>query len=207
MNRSNSRRKFLKRAALGTGLALAGAGLALRSSPAQAATYLGKYRGSVVTVTDPLQLGRIQAMVPAVLGSNPTGWALPAVPFAGAGHGLVLLPQVGDAVWIEFEQGDTNFPIWTGGWWSAGQLDPNDFTGAKRLLATETGHQILIDEGANMIQVLHAAGPTITLNGNSITLSVGATNLVISATGVYINNRLLAQGRTTPIVTELLLDD
>jgi hypothetical protein len=74
--------------------------------PAQA-EFLGKYRGVVAAVDDPLSLGRIRANVPAVLGAETTAWAMPALPFAGAEHGLVLLPEVGDNVWIEFENGDS----------------------------------------------------------------------------------------------------
>ena len=75
------------------------------------AAFWGKYRGTVVNVADPLSLGRIQAMVPDVSGTEVTPWALPALPFAGPGHGLFLLPEVNDEVWIEFEQGDPNNPI------------------------------------------------------------------------------------------------
>ena len=77
------------------------------------AEYLGKYRGTVVNNVDPMQRGRIQARCP-------TSWAScrhlgePCVPLAGEAMGVYIVPPIGAGVWIEFEQGDPDYPIWTG---------------------------------------------------------------------------------------------
>jgi uncharacterized protein involved in type VI secretion and phage assembly len=76
----------------------------------------GKYRGRVEDNNDPLKLGRIQALVPAVDGTT-TNWALPCAPYADPHAGVLLLPPVGSLVWIEFEAGDPNSPIWSGCFW------------------------------------------------------------------------------------------
>jgi uncharacterized protein involved in type VI secretion and phage assembly len=78
--------------------------------------FYGKYRGHVADNKDPLQLGRIRALVPAVDGMT-TNWALPCTPYAAAPAGLLFLPPVGALVWIEFEAGDPNHPIWSGCFW------------------------------------------------------------------------------------------
>lgn len=83
--------------------------------------YFGKYRGYVHRVDDPLKLGRIQAVVPRLLGDTPTGWAMPCTPYAGPDQGLFTVPDVGAGVWIEFEGGDLSSPIWSGMWWGAPQ--------------------------------------------------------------------------------------
>jgi hypothetical protein len=44
--------------------------------------HYGKYRGTVTENVDPMQLGRIQAMVPDVSGLLPSSWAMPCVPVA-----------------------------------------------------------------------------------------------------------------------------
>ena len=80
--------------------------------------FLGKFRGRVVDNADPLQIGRITAQVPDVLGDVPSTWALPCLPFTGRGSGQYVVPQVGAGVWVEFEQGDPSFSIWTGCWLS-----------------------------------------------------------------------------------------
>ena len=75
--------------------------------------FYGKYRGKVTDNTDPLMQGRIRANVPAVFGEEDTGWALPAAPYGGSGVGFFFVPPVDANVWIEFEGGDPDYPIWT----------------------------------------------------------------------------------------------
>lgn len=82
--------------------------------------HYGKHRGYVHAVEDPEGRGRIRAIVPALLGeSTPTGWAEPALPYAGPDQGLFTVPDLGAGCWIEFEQGDLSRPIWSGCWWGA----------------------------------------------------------------------------------------
>jgi len=78
----------------------------------------GKYCGIVIDNIDPAQIGRIMAQVPHALGEVPSSWALPCVPAAGIQAGCFIVPPIVSQVWIEFEQGDPDFPIWTGGFWS-----------------------------------------------------------------------------------------
>lgn len=77
----------------------------------------GKYRGTVINNVDPMQIGRIQAMVPDVAGFVPSTWAMPCVPVAGINNGLFTVPMIGSGVWIEFERGDPDYPVWVGGYW------------------------------------------------------------------------------------------
>jgi uncharacterized protein involved in type VI secretion and phage assembly len=79
--------------------------------------FYGKYRGTVINNVDPMQIGRIQAIVPDVSGVIPTSWAMPCLPGAGINTGVFTVPQIGSGVWIEFEQGDPDQPIWVGGYW------------------------------------------------------------------------------------------
>ena len=82
--------------------------------------FYGKYRGIVVSNEDPENLGRLKVKVPSVLGKDiVTGWAMPCVPYGGAANqGMLFIPQKDDGVWIEFEEGDLEFPIWTGTFWT-----------------------------------------------------------------------------------------
>jgi len=79
--------------------------------------FYGKYRAIVVNNVDPLQIGRIQVMVPDVNGFLPSTWAMPCVPVAGINTGVFTVPMIGSGVWIEFERGDIDYPIWVGGYW------------------------------------------------------------------------------------------
>ena len=86
--------------------------------------YYGKYRGTVFNNVDPELRGRIQALVPDVSALLPTSWALPCVPLATKEGGVFVIPEFGDAVWIEFEHGDPDYPIWVGGFWSTATAPP-----------------------------------------------------------------------------------
>lgn len=79
----------------------------------------GKYRGTVINNVDPMQIGRIQAMVPDLAGFVPGTWAMPCLPMAGINTGVFTVPMVGSGVWIEFERGDPDYPIWVGGYWGS----------------------------------------------------------------------------------------
>ncbi|MFI0408209.1 phage baseplate assembly protein V [Actinomadura sp. 3N508] len=85
----------------------------------KAKRYYGKYRATVVNNVDPLQIGRIQVIVPDVSSVAPTSWAMPCLPASGANSGVFTVPAMGAGVWVEFEQGDPDHPIWVGGYWGS----------------------------------------------------------------------------------------
>lgn len=76
--------------------------------------FFGKYRGRVTDNDDPLKVGRVKAKVPDLFGDEECGWALPCFPYAGAGVGCFMVPPVDAWVWVEFEYGNPDKPIWTG---------------------------------------------------------------------------------------------
>ncbi len=83
-------------------------------TPTQPPPHFGKFRGTVLNNTDPLEIGRILAQIPALPGIL-TNWAMPCVPYSAPGiTRTISIPPVGENVWIEFEAGNPNSPIWTG---------------------------------------------------------------------------------------------
>jgi hypothetical protein len=84
-----------------------------------ACDYKGKFRGKVLSTEDPMMAGRLLCEVPALPGSL-LNWALPCVPFAGIEQGFFAVPPEGSDVWVEFEQGDVDRPIWSGCYWETG---------------------------------------------------------------------------------------
>ncbi|MGH7185848.1 MAG: phage baseplate assembly protein V, partial [Pseudomonadota bacterium] len=152
-----------------------------------------KYRGLVTDVDDPDNRCRIRATVPAILGEYPCAWARPAMPFAGDGHGMVMLPAVGWGVWIEFEAGRLDNPIWSGAWWASGQRpDPQ---GPKvRVIVSENGHQVILDDASDEVKIVHGSGPEIKLTATEIVLTCGACDLKISNTEISLNNGLIKVG-------------
>jgi Type VI secretion system/phage-baseplate injector OB domain len=76
----------------------------------------------VIDDRDPLRQGRLRVEVPEVLGDQTLSWAMPCVPYAGPGVGLLATPPVGANVWVEFEAGMPDRPIWVGCFWGKGEL-------------------------------------------------------------------------------------
>lgn len=157
--------------------------------------YYGKYRGTVTDVDDPNDQCRIRAMVPALLGDAPLAWALPAAPFAGDGHGQVMLPEIGSGVWIEFEAGDINHPVWSGAWWAQGQR-PEPKGAGVRVVVSKNGHQVVLDDEADELRLKHGAvaGPEVVLRGDEIVLTMGACEITISNTSISLNQGQIKVG-------------
>ena len=150
--------------------------------------YYGKYRGTVTDIEDDTL--RIKAMVPAVLGEQATGWCMPCVPYAGDGVGFAFLPEVGAGVWIEFENGDVSYPIWTGCYWRAGEK-PSDAAPKVKTIVTVAGHKILLDDDGSTITITDSSDNKITLDSSGITLERGANKIEISDSEVKVNDGAL----------------
>jgi uncharacterized protein involved in type VI secretion and phage assembly len=142
--------------------------------------FYGKFRGTVMNNIDPMQLGRIMAIVPDVLGPVPTSWAMPCVPIAGKQMGTYMIPQIGAGVWIEFEQGDPDYPIWVGGYWGVVAEVP-----ALALAGNPVSPSIVLQTSLqNGIIISDLPGPT---GGIMLKSTTGAT-LIVNDTGIYIQN-------------------
>lgn len=139
--------------------------------------FFGKYRGTVTSIEDPLNMMRIRANVPDVLGDDESGWAMPCLPFAGSGMGFFALPKQGAGVWIEFEHGNPDYPIWSGCWvGSLVELPPLLLVPPykKLMIKTEGGNTVTLDD-------------TPGIGGITLETS-GGQKIVINALGIEINN-------------------
>jgi uncharacterized protein involved in type VI secretion and phage assembly len=168
-----------------------------RPNPPEPARFFGKYRGIVSDNQDPLQIGRIRARVPAVLGDQESGWALPCAPFAGSGAGMFVIPPTNANVWIEFENGDPDYPIWVGGFWgSLADLPPILLAPPyqKLIIQTNGGSSILLDDtpGIGGITLETSGGQKIVMTALGIEIDNGQ-GAIIKLTGpmVQVNNGAL----------------
>lgn len=162
-------------------------------------TFYGKYRGVVTDTLDPLMIGRVRARVEDVMGDRQSGWAMPCAPFGGDQTGFFAVPKVGAGVWIEFEQGDPDRPIWAGCWWGGVAEMPRTLIAPpppsnKLMLRTEAGHTILLDDtpGVGGITLETATGAKIAITGTGITIDngMGAT-ITLQGPQVSVNNGAL----------------
>ena len=159
-------------------------------------TFYGKYRGIVTDNQDPLMMGRVRARVPDVMGDQESGWAMPCAPFGGSNTGFFALPPSGAGVWIEFEHGDPDYPIWTGCFWAQGELPAtpaiaetkvlktdtatitlNDVPGAGGIaIETKTGMKIVMDISG--VEVTNGQGASIKLTFNQVSVNNGALEVM-----------------------------
>jgi len=160
--------------------------------------FYGKYRGVVTDNKDPRGLGRIRAKVQDVFGAEDSGWALPCLPYAGKGVGLYLVPPEKAFVWIEFEHGDPDYPIWTGCFWAEGevpaQADEKEDMPQKKVLKTDVGTITLNDsssEGGITIETNKDPKMKIVINKEGIEINNGKATIKLNKKRVSINGNAL----------------
>ncbi len=85
--------------------------------------FYGKYRGTCVNNVDPMQIGRIQVIGPRRLLGHPAARGrCRASRSPGSRTASSPCPPIGAGVWVEFEQGDPDYPIWVGGFYAAADV-------------------------------------------------------------------------------------
>ena len=164
--------------------------------------FYGKYRALCVNNVDPLMIGRIQVMVPDVSGALPSSWAMPCFPVTGIQNGVFTVPPIGAGVWVEFEQGNPDFPIWVGGYYSAADVPamaravPPGLSGftfqttlqngitisdtpgptGGILIKTTTGAMISVSDVG--IVISNGKGATISMVGPAVSVNAGALTVI-----------------------------
>ncbi len=173
--------------------------------------FYGKYRGIVVDNQDPVKLGRLKLKVPSVLGADVvTGWAQPCAPYGGtADQGFLFIPDIGAGVWTEFEEGDLEFPIWTGTFWSQPNADseipkPNKATDGSeasavqdpptsKIIKTAKGHTLQLEDadGSEMILLREGSqGHFVTMDRNGITVTDASGNTIeMTSNGIKMTDK------------------
>jgi len=148
--------------------------------------YYGKFRAFVVDNEDPEQRARIRVRVPSVFGQQETFWALPCLPFGGLEEqGFFMVPEVSAQVWIEFEEGNKDFPIWTGVFWQPSASVPNEAKKSApttRVLKTPSGHVLQFDDEADAekFRLAHPGGSEFNIDENgSMTLHDQSGNKLV----------------------------
>lgn len=144
--------------------------------------FYGKYKATVVQNIDPELRGRIMCTVPDVLGLAPSSWCESCAPLAGptgAPMGVYLVPPIGAGVWVEFERGDPDKPIWTGCRFARGDVPPLAFAGLPI-----SPNIVMQTAGQNTLVISDLPGPT----GGIMLKSPTGASIIVNDTGIYIQN-------------------
>lgn len=154
--------------------------------------YFGKYRGTVLNNLDPMQMGRIQIIVPDVSSISPSSWAMPCLPVGGIQMGVFAVPLIGAGVWVEFEHGDPDHPIWTGCYWgSAAEVPSTALLSPPPLpaitLQTPLQNSLIVsDNPAIGITIKTTTGAMIMVTDLGITISNGK-GAILTMTGPVVD--------------------
>lgn len=112
--------------------------------------YYAHYRATVVDNEDDKYQGKIKVSCP-FLGDR-EGDSRVAYPIdldgAADGRGRFYPPEKGDKVYVVFENGDTRFPLYLGGWFAKDEI-PEDFKKnppTARGFVSKSGHAIVFDD-------------------------------------------------------------
>jgi len=140
----------------------------------------GKYRGKVVDNNDPDKRGSVRVVVPAVMGEKEL-WALPCVPYAGPDVGFFAIPPVDASVWVEFENGDPDHPIWTGCRVATGDVPP-------LALAGNPADPNICIQSLLQHMVMISDLPPSPVSGGIILKSTTGAMIVVNDSGIYISN-------------------
>jgi hypothetical protein len=151
-------------------------------APRSGERWYGKYSGEVGGNEDPQKQGRVQVKVPTIFGADLQVWARPC--FA---YGHFFVPPVGAKVWVEFEAGDPQYPIWSGAWYpqantpEESRVTPPD----NRVIQTASGHTIELNDTSdspkitirhkdNSFVAIDDKGSVVVANKNGSTLYLNA---------------------------------
>lgn len=131
--------------------------------------YFGKYRAIVVDLQDPEHRGRIKVSCPKVYGEAKSPWCQPCLPYAIDSAGDFVLPKINDFVWIEFEEGDVRYPIYTGGLWSRDKSPVQDYS------------------EAGSVRQIEFAGCKISMRDGEMVITNGSATIRLSEGKIYLN--------------------
>jgi len=155
--------------------------------------FYGKFRGKVTDNQDPRSQGRVRVKAPDVYGEEVSGWAMPAVPYGGKGVGLFLIPPADASVWVEFEHGDPDYPVWAGCFWAEGEVPAAPAAPEMKVLKTETA-TITVDDtaGSGGVTIETKDGMKIKIDSAGIEINNGSgASVKLKSAKVSINDNAL----------------
>lgn len=167
--------------------------------------FYGEYRAKVIDNKDPKMLGRIKVECPSVYGEGiESPWCFGKFPTAGKNHGFFMIPSIGDYVWITFEKGSSDYPVWNGSPYTTeiSQRIKKLSNGKERkqpnivAIISPAGHQIVLDEDPvnSTVTIQHKSGSKIVMNANGSISLIPSNGSVSIAGSLSISGNLTAKG-------------
>jgi hypothetical protein len=165
--------------------------------------FYGIYRATVINNIDPLLQGRINVIVPDVGSVTPSTFVNPCVPLAGKQAGTYMVPELTSTVWIQFEAGDPDKPVWMGGSWPdpalvpLPALVPVEPPGQTIVFQTSLQHLFMISDAPPLPMLAPIPAPAPPGTGGIVLRSPTGAMIVVNDAGIFINN---GKGATVELV-------
>jgi len=162
--------------------------------------YYGIYRGKVIDNVDPENRGRCRIIIPSIGHQTEADvpadiYAIPCMTGLSVGnsrqvHGCFFPPDIGDEVFVTFESGLTNNPVFMGGWVHAGNANGPELRtqdASIKGIRTKYGHYISFNDTSGEIRIERGdgegnpSGNVIRFDGPTIELiAQDGSNIVIT---------------------------
>lgn len=150
--------------------------------------YFGKYRGLVTDNDDKKKLGRVEVSVPAVYGTSHKAWAMPCIPYAGKDVGIFMMPPKDTNVWVEFEGGHPDYPIWVGCFWIDGEIPKDASKPEMKVVKTDKATILIDDSGDGKITVKLGTDARVVIEKDTMTMTTGSSVIKMTSDKVDVNN-------------------
>lgn len=174
--------------------------------------HYGVYAALVTDVVDSDRLGRIEVTFPWLGqdGEAVRSWATLLTPYADDDQGFVALPEVGTQVVVAFEAGELQRPYIVGSCWNGQEMMPvtatrqndrrviksragslfefDDREGSPKVtVSMASGHQLVLDDGAQQVQLRHQNGCVLTMDASGkVSITANATvDITAAAVNVH----------------------
>jgi len=176
--------------------------------------YMFPLRAYCKNNVDPHKQGRVQIYCPSISGEKCPPlkdllWASPCIPLGGSSNlSSFTVPEMGAKLWVIFEAGSLNFPLYIGQWPAQNELSEEtydsenspayDFIYHRNKIKIRTKRdqkELLIQFDENTTQALTSDSinikrkdSVVNLSDNLISLSVGSTNITLTGDSISLSS-------------------
>ena len=129
---------------------------------------------------DPQGMGRVRVQFFWQKGEQLSPWIRMIQPYAGNGKGFYFIPEVGEEVMVDFENGNAERPFVLGAHYNG--VAKSGYKPTTKAIHTQSGTKILLNDAEGSVRIEDASGNIYQMDGNG-TIEVKAPKNIIFTAG------------------------
>ena len=129
---------------------------------------------------DPQGMGRVRVQFFWQKGDELSPWIRMIQPYAGSGKGFYFIPEVGEEVMVDFENGNAERPFVLGAHYNGAAK--SGYNPTTKAIHTQSGTKILLNDAEGSVRIEDASGNIYQMDGNG-TIEVKAPKNIIFTAG------------------------